>query len=1279
MTSKELLLRTLEELGDEEFSDFKWYLEQPHILDGLPSIPKSHLENVKRTETVDKIVQTYSQQSVEVVKKTLTKISRNDLTERLSTISTAAQDVKSPRPITCYKEQLQSNLQVRFVCKQEGWTSKKDEKNLDDIYTDLYITAGGETHTTSHFRQIEMASGRPAGTEISNIFTHPSGIKKNIRTVLTAGEAGSGKTFLVHKFVLDWAEKRTNQDLDLVFPFIFSELNLQKDKEYSFAKLIHMCIPESVHIKEEELNSIFTTLQTSGNSDFEKSEYKLLFVLDGLNESCLQLNFTATEKLPVDVTKSTPVDVLLTNLITGCLLPSARIWMTTWPGEAISADFIDMVTEVRGFTELQREEYFRKRFRDEEKVSRIISHIKSSPSLHFMCHIPVYCWITATVLQEVLESKERGDLPETLTEVYTEFLNIQIRNLKQKYGPEKSLECIKMIAKLAFNQLEKSSLIFSEELTEDESTFTEPLKHSNAFLWFFKEDHQLKKGRKKVFSFVHQSVVEFLAALFVVSDIITEDNLAQSQNCLKRPGNVFSQTYIPEIYSNTVDKTVKSLDGHLDLFLRFLLGLSQQTNKPLLQDLLPTRSSSQTIRLIVEHVKKKVRENPSPERRISLFLCLNELKDGSPVEEIQQFLRSGTVLDDLSPAQWSALVFMILSSQKDLTVFDLKEYSGSEKALLGLLPVVEASNKALFSCCNLSERSYEALCSLLSSQFCSVSELDLSNNRQQDSGVKLISAVLNNPHCKLQTLRLNGCNLSERSCEPLCSLLSSKSCNLRELDLSNNKLQDSGMKLLSAGLKSPHCKLETLRLSNCNLSERSCNDLFSVLRSQSCSLKELDLSNNKLRLSGKNLHESSTKTIVWTSNISKYKDIISNSDLIRSGPPAVYQLRTKKQKFGTLTRMTVGEKNPDKPNKTILLVGETEAGKSTMINALCNYSMGVKWEDETWFYIVEEEKKSQAESQTLDVIVYEIFGFEDKTLPYSLTIIDTPGYGDTRGIKHDIISQRLLDLFGSENGVHEVHAVGLVMKMSEYRLSDQLINVFDSVMSLFGKNMEKNVVALITHSDGRHPKSAFQALEAANIKCAKNEKNQPVHFLFDNCQHEERTEENEIGLEFVWTVTERGMREFTAFLEKATAQKLMITVEVLNERIRLTTCIQNLKDRFGLTELKQFPEGLKKKKNYRKRTDNLLENPEKEIIQQTAEESQLLNESYKLAVKLDEQALKADSASTIVHWDFLIEKMKERGDTEKVQKLEEMRSRVDEGTRAALRFKQQLGKYLKMD
>ncbi|XP_047425126.1 septin-1-like isoform X2 [Mugil cephalus] len=517
---------------------------------------------------------------------------------------------------------------------------------------------------------------------------------------------------------------------------------------------------------------------------------------------------------------------------------------------------------------------------------------------------------------------------------------------------------------------------------------------------------------------------------------------------------------------------------------------------------------------------------------------------------------------------------------------------------------------------------------------------------------------------------------------------------------------------------------------------------------------------------------------------SKYQDITSRSIRIRSGSPSVYQLEPKTEEIGTLTRMTVGERNMNKTNRTILLVGESGSGKSTLINSLVNYTMGVKFEDEVWFQIVEDEKRGKAESQTSDVIVYQIFGFEGETLPYSLTIIDTPGYGDTRGIEHDvIISQKLLGLFRSEDGVHEINAVGLVMKASDNRLSDRLMYVFDSVTSLFGKDLEKNIVALITHSDGRKPRNALETLEAAKIKCAKNENNQPVYFLFDNCQDEDRTRKDEEEfLEGADQISMRGMREFTAFLEKTEPQKLMKTVNVLNERIRLTACIQNLEDRINLTELKQneikqirkalkkheekmkkneeftvevdepykekeaidggmwglvFYEGafcctvceenchypgctmawypgqcevitegfctvctnkcpvtdhvkekwkyviktrrvqkteaemkqkFKKNKSESEKKLSLLENLEKEMNQLRSEKSKFLDKAYQHVVNLEKIALNVDSVSTHVHLDFLIEKMKERGDREKVQKLEEMKNRMDEGTRAALRY-----------
>uniref|UniRef100_A0AAQ4PBE0 NACHT LRR and PYD domain-containing protein n=1 Tax=Gasterosteus aculeatus aculeatus TaxID=481459 RepID=A0AAQ4PBE0_GASAC len=456
----------------------------------------------------------------------------------------------------------------------------------------------------------------------------------------------------------------------------------------------------------------------------------------------------------------------------------------------------------------------------------IISHIKTSRSLHIMCHIPVFCWITATVLEEVLKTREGGELPKSLTEMYIHFLVVQSKVKKVKYdggaetdphwSPE-SRKMIKSLGKLAFDQLQKGNLIFYEsDLTECGIDIRAASVYSGVFTQIFREERGLYQD--KVFCFVHLSVQEFLAALHVHLTFFSSGvNLLSEEQKNSLVSKVFRVKPEPKrLYQSAVDEALQSPNGHLDLFLRFLLGLSLETNQTLLRGLLTqTGSRSQTNQRTVQYIKKKISENVSPEKSINLFHCLNELNDGSLVEEIQQSLRSGRLsTEELSPAQWSALVFILLSSEEDLEVFDLKKYSASEEALLRLLPVVKASHKVLLSGCNLSERSCDALSSVLSSQSSSLRELDLSNNHLQDSGVKLLSAGLKSPHCELETLRLDGCNLSERSCDALSSVLSSQSSSLRELDLSNNHLQRSGVKLLSAGLESPHCTLETLRRSN---------------------------------------------------------------------------------------------------------------------------------------------------------------------------------------------------------------------------------------------------------------------------------------------------------------------------------------------------------------------------------------------------------------------------------------------------------------------------------
>uniref|UniRef100_A0A7N6FF77 B30.2/SPRY domain-containing protein n=1 Tax=Anabas testudineus TaxID=64144 RepID=A0A7N6FF77_ANATE len=844
----------------------------------------------------------------------------------------------------CQRE-LKSNLKKNFQCVFEGIAKAGNPTLLNQIYTELYITEGGtgEVNDEHEVRQIETASRKPHRPETTirqeDIFKGSPGREEPIRTVMTKGVAGIGKTVLTQKFTLDWAEDKANQDIQFTFPLSFRELNVLKEKKFSLVELVH---------------HFFTETKEAGICRFE--EFQVVFILDGLDECRLPLDFHNNQIL-TDVRESTSVDVLLTNLIRGNLLPSARLWITTRPAAAnqIPPECVDMVTEVRGFTDPQKEEYFRKRFRNKKQARRIISHIKTSRSLHIMCHIPVFCWITATVLEDVLKTREGGELPKTLTDMYIHFLVVQskVKNIKYDGGAEtdphwnkKSKKMIKSLGKLAFEQLQKGNLIFYEsDLTECGIDIRAASVYSGVFTQIFKEERGLYQD--KVFCFVHLSVQEFLAALHVHLTFINSGVNLLSE---KQSTSLWSKLFRPKLkllHQSAVDKAVQSPNGHLDLFLRFLLGLSLQTNQTLLRGQQTERGNgSQTNQETVQYIKKKIKETPSAEKSINLFHCLNELNDRSLVEEIQQYLDSGSLsTDKLSPAQWSALVFILTSSEKDLGVFDLKKYSGSEEALLRLLPVVKAAKKALLSACNLSKRNCEALSSVLSSQSSSLRELDLSNNNLKNSGVKLLSAGLENPHCKLETLRLSGCNLSERSCEALSSVLSSQSSSLRDLDLSNNNLQDSGVKHLSAGLENPHCKLEMLRsgqvsvlnigrclktvnikgdyrstqmlscytslffrLSGCNLSERSCEALSSVLRSHSSSLRELDLSNTNLqdsgvkllsaglenphckletlRLSGCNLSERSCEALssVLSSQSSSLRELdLSNNNLRDSG------------------------------------------------------------------------------------------------------------------------------------------------------------------------------------------------------------------------------------------------------------------------------------------------------------------------------------------------------------------------------------------------------------
>ncbi|XP_058628731.1 NACHT, LRR and PYD domains-containing protein 12-like [Onychostoma macrolepis] len=976
-SAEELLVNSLKELVEAELKEFHW-----HLINACHKrMSKSEMEKADIFDTVDKMMVCFGpEEAVKITVDILRKMNQNNLSEQLENKHKQGQaegQMKASVPAEADSQQicnqhkysetaekhtekqgsasedskasLYDYTEISFRLKKKliqsykkilvGSSQRGHRKYLNNIYTDLYVVENetGGRMNDHEVIQIETNHNRLTAKEMpikcNDLFKVHCDTGQQNGKVLTMGIAGVGKTVSVNKFILDWAEGKENQDIVFIFPLPFRRLNLIKE-EFSLIGLLN----EYFFSCPEELPSL------------PEGDGKVMFIFDGLDECCFPLSFKEGDRF-TDFNGKTTVSNIITNLIKTHLVPSALIWITSRPAAAslIPRDYIDQVTEVRGFNDEQKEQYFNKNS-SPEVAGNIIRHIRKSRSLYIMCHIPVFCWISLTVLQPLVTQKSNPKTPTTLTGMYTNFLLTQQQQMENKYNhdpeskanPRSFNEILLKLGKLAFLHLEKGQLIFyKEDLEECGLNVSEGSVYSGLCTQIFQEEKAV--STRNVFSFVHLTVQEFLAALYVFLISKYEKTNLLIKSWREKLTWKLSKKPIFKLHKAAVKKALQSENGHLDLFLRFLLGLSQESNQSDLKELLPgLELKTKNVKDTTDYIKKKIEIERSTERTINLFFCLNELKDDF-VEEIQRNLSSGILsAQNLSAAQWSGLVFVLLMSEETQEKFELQKYRRSDEALMRLLPVIKSTRRALLQNCNLTAQCCESLSSALQFSDSVLRELDLSNNDLQDSGVKLLSDGLKS--CKLGIVRLSICNLTSHSCESLSSVLQSSNSVLRELDLSNNDLRDSGVKLLSDGLKSPNCKLEIMRFSTCNLTAHSCESLSSDLQSSNSVLRELDLSNNDLQDSGVKLLSDGLKSpnckleILRLSGCMVTEEGFSYvSSALSSNPSHLRELDLSYNQPGDSGVKLLSEKLED-PNCSLDKLNVDHGGESRIIAGLKKYA-----------------------------------------------------------------------------------------------------------------------------------------------------------------------------------------------------------------------------------------------------------------------------------------------------------------------------------------------------
>lgn len=528
---------------------------------------------------------------------------------------------------TCRRAVLQHDLKIahdrRYHSLYEGRCRPGQQRYISDVYVEPVTVIRGSREPINLENEVQRIPYTIQETQIraADIFRPLPHEQKPIRTVMMTGIPACGLTVAVNKVIIDWMEKKTNQDFQFVFPLPAKELHLGKDGNQSFLEMLGSFFAEADDIKF-----------------IEKPDCLSLFIIDALELCKHNLDFKNNEVISSARVKA-PLDTLLTSLIKGTLLPNARVWITSHVTAAhrIPPQLIDRYVELRGFTDEKKEEYFTKRTTDPELGRKVYNHMKRSKALEIICHLPLFSWMVAFIFERGFRDPEYAKHPPGITAFYSQLIVVQMNRSFEKYRGcsveaqkwrEEDKMFIEMMGKMSYKMIQEGRDWFTvEDLTSVNLTY-EDLRNRDELTTEVKRRNE--DVRTWIFKFVHITVQEYMAAMYVYvafrkhgKNVIEPSKMSWFQGPNKdRP--------VIDLYRPAIDRALVSPNGHLDMFLRFLVGLVTPGTEDNLHGYLLSHyhPKAKGTEEVVKYINKKMRDNIHADRRRNLELCLVELEEG---------------------------------------------------------------------------------------------------------------------------------------------------------------------------------------------------------------------------------------------------------------------------------------------------------------------------------------------------------------------------------------------------------------------------------------------------------------------------------------------------------------------------------------------------------------------------------------------------------------------------------------------------------------------------